>query len=77
MSKPAQFIIINREDGAARFPHVHKSLDAAQREATRLARSSPGSTFVVFQAVLSCSKADVTIERYDAAKDEVDDGIPF
>lgn len=52
----------------------HATLESAKREAERLARLHPGSTFTVLQSVCQVVKSDVSWETH-----QIDDGtdIPF
>jgi len=65
------------EDGDA--PRVkHPSVDAASREAERLARAYPGKSFCVLAPVARVTRTDLRIERFDQVVDVItDDMVPF
>jgi hypothetical protein len=62
--------------GCGRPTYQHTSRDSAETEAKRLARSNPGTTFCVLEAVTAIRKHEFDVITLRAAED-YDDGIPF
>lgn len=58
--------------------HRHANEGDAKREAERLARSSPGTTFVILEAIAAVRKRDVEVTPIGrGGRYAIDDDIPF
>lgn len=56
--------------------YCHSRRDLAEAEAKRLGRASPGTTFVVLEAVTAITKREFDVITLRSAE-RADDGIPF
>lgn len=67
--RPQPCIIARVDEGQPRpasLPHVHASVEAATKEAERLARNNPGQEFAVYQRVAG-RRAEVSVEMKEVA----------
>jgi len=71
------FYYVIREHGASNHPTAkHLTLDAAEKEAERLARATPDQRFLVVRTVSSRSVVTLVCEEFDT-EDVREDDIPF
>lgn len=74
MTQPAKFWMVK---GGGPASATHGSREAAEREADRLARLSPGTLFFVLEAVACHRRVDVERIAFDRKPGPDDPEIPF
>lgn len=73
------FYIVVNEKFPTTVTYKHESLDKAKREAERLARSNPGESFIVMEAICGYKVDNLVVTEYTAAHNNPNDPeyIPF
>ena len=66
---PSFFVVWCPSNGPPRVRHATQ--EAAEKEASRLARMHPGTEFIVLEAVSAAIKDDVRVTQFDSVS------IPF